>query len=442
MKKLRSYYSSLRHPQTMERKWIFPLAIGLMFSLFLLFITFLTSSDGIPLFPLSLPSSSSSIFVESRFQPLPVSSSPPPPRFAYLISGSAGDGILLKRALQALYHPRNRYVVHLDLESSAEERVELLRWVVNHEVFQEVGNVRMIVKANLVTYRGPTMVANTLHAAAILLKEGGDWDWFINLSASDYPLVTQDDLLHVFSNLPRDLNFIDHTSDIGWKEFQRAKPIIIDPGLYMTKKSDVFWVTQRRSVPTAFKLFTVCSAKEVYSVVSNSNGSAWMALSRSFIDYCIWGWDNLPRTVLMYYANFLSSPEGYFHTVICNAPEFKNTTVNSDLHFISWDNPPKQHPHFLTIQDMTRAVESNAPFARKFHQDGPILDKIDSDLLFRGQDMLVPGGWCIGSGENRSDPCSVVGDINLLRPGPGARRLENLIRHLLSEENFRPRQCK
>lgn len=36
------------------------------------------------------------------------------------------------------------------------------------------------------------MVANTLHAAAILLREGGDWDWFINLSATDYPLVTQD----------------------------------------------------------------------------------------------------------------------------------------------------------------------------------------------------------------------------------------------------------
>lgn len=26
------------------------------------------------------------------------------------------------------------------------------------------------------------------------------------------------DLLHVFSYLPKDLNFIEHTSDIGWKE--------------------------------------------------------------------------------------------------------------------------------------------------------------------------------------------------------------------------------
>lgn len=411
----------------MERKWIFPLAIGSIVSLFLLFLTTLTSPDGTPLLPLYRSTAASSVFVESKLRPIPLSSLPPPPRFAYLISGSAGDGKMLRRTLQALYHPNNRYVVHLDAESSPQERLDLQNFVNTHPIFIKFDNVVMITKANLVTYRGPTMVANTLHAAAILLKGGGDWDWFINLSASDYPLVTQDDLLHTFSYLPRDLNFIDHTSDIGWKEFQRAKPIIIDPGLYMTNKADVFWITQRRSVPTAFKLFT---------------GSAWMALSRQFVDFCIWGWDNLPRTVLMYYANFISSPEGYFHTVICNAQEFHNTTVNSDLHFISWDNPPKQHPHYLTIEDMSKMVDSNAPFARKFHQDDPVLDKIDSELLFRGQDMLVPGGWCIGSRENGTDPCSVVGNITVVRPTAGAKRLENLISSLLSNDNFRPRQCK
>ncbi|XP_027151395.1 beta-glucuronosyltransferase GlcAT14B [Coffea eugenioides] len=430
MKKLKSYYLHLRHPQTVERKWIYPLAIGSIVSLFLLFLTTLTSPDGTPLLPLYryyTTASAASIFVESKLRPLPISSLPPPPRFAYLISGSAGDGGMLKRTLQALYHPNNQYVVHLDAESSPEERLDLHKFVRGHRIFSKFKNVRMITRANLVTYRGPTMVANTLHAASILLKEGGDWDWFINLSASDYPLVTQDDLLHTFSYLPRDLNFIDHTSNIGWKEFQRAKPVIIDPGLYMTKKSDVFWITQRRSVPTAFKLFT---------------GSAWMALSRPFIDFCIWGWDNLPRTVLMYYANFISSPEGYFHTVICNAQEFLNTTVNNDLHFISWDNPPKQHPHYLSANDMQRMVDSNAPFARKFHQDDPVLDRIDAELLFRGQGRLVPGGWCIGSRENGTDTCSVAGNTTVLRPTAGAKRLENLISFLLSNENFRPRQCK
>ncbi|KDO72430.1 hypothetical protein CISIN_1g037238mg [Citrus sinensis] len=410
MKKLKTYYSHFRSHNHPPNKWIFPLAVGSVVSIFLIFLTTLTS-------PTATRSSS----------PLPVSLLPPPPRFAYLISGSVGDGNMIKRTLLALYHPNNVYVVHLDRASSESERLDLQNFVNGFHLFNKFSNVKMITKANLVTYRGPTMVANTLHAAAVLLREGGDWDWFINLSASDYPLVTQDDLLDAFSYLPRDLNFIDHTSNIGWKEFQRAKPIIIDPGLYMSKKADVFWVTQKRSVPSAFKLFT---------------GSAWMALSRSFIDYCIWGWDNLPRTVLMYYANFLSSPEGYFHTVICNAQEFRNTTVNSDLHFISWDNPPKQHPHYLNLADMQRMVDSNAPFARKFPREDPVLDKIDSELLSRNPGMVTPGGWCIGSRKNGSDPCSVVGNTTVLRPGPGAKRLGSLITSLLSKEKFRPGQCK
>ncbi|CAL9149504.1 beta-glucuronosyltransferase GlcAT14B-like [Musa acuminata AAA Group] len=429
-----------------ERKWIAPLAVGATVSLVLLLCltTFSSPDDPLALLPLSLlPSALLShpsnpfaalyapVFVEPKLRPTPPSShlrpSPPPPRLAYLISGTVGDGNMLKRVLLSVYHPANLYVVHLDLEASSEERDDLRNYIAGHPLFASVKNVRMITKANLVTYRGPTMVANTLHAAAILLKEGGNWDWFINLSASDYPLVTQDDLLHTLSYLPRDLNFIDHTSNIGWKAFQRAKPIIIDPGLYMSKKADVFWIPQRRSVPTAFKLFT---------------GSAWMALSHSFIDYCIWGWENLPRTVLMYYANFISSPEGYFHTVICNAKEFRNTTVNHDLHFISWDNPPKQHPHYLSINDMSHIVDSNAPFARKFRRDHPILDKIDAELLFRRPNMIVLGGWCVGSRENGSDPCLVIGNTTILRPGPGAIRLERLMLSLLSEENFRLRQCK
>lgn len=114
------------------------------------------------------------------------------PRFAYLVSGSKGDLESLWRTLRALYHPRNQYIVHLDLESPVYERLELDSRIKNDPMYSKIRNVYMIAKANLVTYTGPTMVANTLHACAILLKRSPDWDWFINLSASDYPLVTQD----------------------------------------------------------------------------------------------------------------------------------------------------------------------------------------------------------------------------------------------------------
>jgi hypothetical protein len=33
-------------------------------------------------------------------------------------------------------------------------------------------------------------------------------------------------------------------------------PVIIDPGLYKKTKGDLFWVSEKRELPTAFKLFT------------------------------------------------------------------------------------------------------------------------------------------------------------------------------------------
>ena len=134
---------------------------------------------------------------QQQQQPESLASPPPPPgadlpRLAYLISGSKGDLERLWRALHALYHPRNQYVVHLDREAPVTERLALAARVSNSTVFRRAGNVHVVRRANMVTYRGPTMVANTLHACAILLRRGGAWDWFINLSASDYPLMTQD----------------------------------------------------------------------------------------------------------------------------------------------------------------------------------------------------------------------------------------------------------
>lgn len=41
-----------------------------------------------------------------------------------------------------------------------------------------------------------------------------------------------------------------------FNRFQRARPVLIDPGFYSSQKSDVFWVPEKRGIPTAFKLYT------------------------------------------------------------------------------------------------------------------------------------------------------------------------------------------
>uniref|UniRef100_A0A6M2EMZ5 Glycosyltransferase family 14 protein n=1 Tax=Populus davidiana TaxID=266767 RepID=A0A6M2EMZ5_9ROSI len=418
-----------------DRKWLIPFFASLLVFLTLFssatFGVFTSSYGGeqVPsdIVSYSRPEDSSGYFVESdlkkwfdrsRYSELD------PPRLAYLISGTKGDSQRMMRTLQAVYHPRNQYILHLDLEAPPRERLMLGGYVKNDPTFQEVGNVRVMAQSNLVTYKGPTMFACTLQAIAIMLRESLEWDWFINLSASDYPLVTQDDLLHVFSNLSRNLNFIEHTQLTGWKLNSRGKPIIVDPGLYSSKKSDLYFTTQRRSLPTSFKLFT---------------GSAWVMLTRSFLEYCIMGWENLPRTILMYYTNFISSPEGYFHTVMCNTEEFQNTAIGHDLHYIAWDSPPKQHPISLTMKDFDKMVKSNAPFARKFARDDPVLDKIDKEILNR-TGRFAPGAWCVGGSDNGSDPCSIRGNYSVFIPGPGAQRLQELLQTLLSED-FRKKQC-
>ncbi|EEE51011.1 hypothetical protein OsJ_31640 [Oryza sativa Japonica Group] len=225
-----------------------------------------------------------------------------PVSFAYLISASTGDAARAARLLAALYHPANCYLLHLDREAPAEEHRRLAELVSGQPVYARAGNVWIVGRPNLVTYRGPTMLSTTLHAVAMLLRLGRRWDWFVNLSASDYPLVTQDDLMDVFSRLPRDLNFIQHTSHLGWKIKKRARPVILDTALYEADRSELIrpanLTTNRRNLPTAFKLFT---------------GSAWTMMSRQFAEYFTVGYDdNLPRTLLLYYTNFVSSPEFYF----------------------------------------------------------------------------------------------------------------------------------
>ncbi|KAK9115392.1 hypothetical protein Syun_022189 [Stephania yunnanensis] len=337
-----------------------------------------------------------------------------PPAFAYYISGGRGHKDRIVRLLLAVYHPRNRYLLHLGSDASEDERVQLALAVRGVAAVRAFGNVDVMGKPDAQTYMGASNVAAMLRAAAVLLRIDSGWDWFINLSAMDYPLLTQDDLAHVFSHARRDLNFIDHTSDLGWKEYQRVQPIVVDPGTYLARRSQIFHATEKRPTPDAFK-FSVGDIEPILPRI------------------CVLGWDNLPRTLLMYFTNVILSQEGYFHSVICNSPEFQNKTVNTDLRYVVWDNPPKMEPHFLNYTDYDQMVQSGAAFARQFQKDDAVLNMIDSRILKRGHNRATPGAWCAGRNSWWTDPCSKWGDVNVINPGPEAEKLGDSMKRLLDD---------
>jgi hypothetical protein len=121
-----------------------------------------------------------------------------PPAFAYYISGGRGDKDRILRLLLAVYHPRNRYLLHLGAEASDEERMKLVGAVNAVPAIRSFGNVDVVGKPGRLTYMGSSNLAAILRAAAILLRMDAGWTWFVSLSAMDYPLVTQDGMLFFF----------------------------------------------------------------------------------------------------------------------------------------------------------------------------------------------------------------------------------------------------
>uniref|UniRef100_A0A3B6GLH8 BGGP Beta-1-3-galactosyl-O-glycosyl-glycoprotein n=1 Tax=Triticum aestivum TaxID=4565 RepID=A0A3B6GLH8_WHEAT len=337
-----------------------------------------------------------------------------PPSFAYLLSGGRGDGRRLLRLLLAVYHPRNQYLLHLSADAPEAERLDLAAAVARAApAITAFGNVDVVGRPAAGTPMGSSGLAATLRAAAALLRLDAEWDWFVTLSAADYPLLTQDDLIHVFSSVPRHLNFIDHTSDIGWKESQRVQPVIVDAGIYLAGRNQFFQSTEKRATPDGFKFFT---------------------------EYCIFGWENLPRTLLMYFTNVMLPLEGYFHSVACNS-DFRNFTVNNDLRYVAWDDPPQMEPRFLNITHYEEIVESGVPFARKFREKEYLLDRIDEKILQRWRHRPVPGAWCTGRKRWFSDPCSQWSNVNIVRPGPQAEKFRRYMDRILEESKSSNSSC-
>ena len=124
----------------------------------------------------------------------------------------------------------------------------------------------------------------------------------------------------------------------------------------------------------------------------------------------------------MYFANAAYSMESYFQTTICSSPDFRNTTVNSDLRYFVWNNPPGLEPLILDESHYGNLANSSAAFARRFVEDAPVLKKVDDELLSRSV-------WCLNSGEKQGGGVveSCWGDVNVVRPGRAGERLRRFV---------------
>ncbi|KAF3964677.1 hypothetical protein CMV_011054 [Castanea mollissima] len=112
--------------------------------------------------PLRSKSLSLSLFLVGGFDPSP-------PSIAYLISGSAGDSGRILRLLLANYHPKNQYLLHLDLTAPQSERDGLALSIQSIPIFKAAQNINVVGKADFTYPKGSSSISFMLRGASVWL---------------------------------------------------------------------------------------------------------------------------------------------------------------------------------------------------------------------------------------------------------------------------------
>lgn len=300
-------------------------------------------------------------------------------KIAYFVQVAKDSVSLLERLFSRIHHPSNVYIVHVDAKVEPNLRDGVANLIHSSEAYSK--NMYMM-DSEMVTYRGISMVLNTISAMTLALEKHPTWHYFINLSGADYPLlsvVNQSRLLARPQASPGRLNFVSFFREKEWLPYSfRIRNMHWDPAVARPQnpKSHVFSLRGQTQNPM-----------EKYRAFTFTKAEAWVILSRPFVRFIIRS--AFAKRMLVNHMHVLSSPEHYFADVLYNHPLWRTTIVPNAYRGVVWylrGHRSGQHPYILDggarADIIWKAIESmNCLFARKFSKpDSPVMDRIDAEL--------------------------------------------------------------
>lgn len=300
-------------------------------------------------------------------------------KLAYFVQVGADSVALLPRLLDIVHLPRNVYVVHVDRKVDENARAGVVALVNESDRFRH--NV-YIMESEMVTYKGISMVLNTIAAMTLALEKDAHWHYFINLSGADYPLVSPEmqSLLLARPRVPPGrLNFISFFPEKEWKPYQfRVRMLHWDPAVvgHQAAGSRLRRISGMKD--------NLLEKSRAYDFVK---AEAWMILSRPFVQFVVRS--AFAKRMLLSHVHVLSAPEHYFADVLYNHPVWRRTLVPDGFRKVVWhhrNHRSGQHPYVLdkgesmyTFWQYIRATRSL--FARKFSlPNSPLLARVDREL--------------------------------------------------------------
>ncbi|KAG7459396.1 hypothetical protein MATL_G00210250 [Megalops atlanticus] len=302
-----------------------------------------------------------------------------PVRIAFVLVVHGRAARQVQRLFKAIYHSAHFYYIHVDKRSNYLHRQMVA-------LASQYPNVRVTPWRMATIWGGASLLTMYLRSMKDLLAmRDWSWDFFINLSAADYPIRTNDQLVSFLSR-HRGMNFIkSHGRDNArFIRKQGLDRLFYECDTHMWRLGD-------RKIPEG---------------VSVDGGSDWFLLSRTFVDYVVNSQDDLVTSMKRFYAYTLLPAESFFHTVLGNSPHCEQT-VDNNLRITNWNRKlgcKCQYKHIVDWcgcspndfkpPDFPRFQQAARPtfFARKFEAvvNQEVINQLDA-FLFSNMSPSTPG---------------------------------------------------
>uniref|UniRef100_A0AAY4AYL0 Xylosyltransferase 1 n=1 Tax=Denticeps clupeoides TaxID=299321 RepID=A0AAY4AYL0_9TELE len=302
-----------------------------------------------------------------------------PVRIAFVLVVHGRAARQVQRLFKAIYHTSHFYYVHVDQRSNYLHRQMVA-------LAHQYPNVRVTPWRMATIWGGASLLSMYLQAMSDLLAmKDWPWDFFINLSAADYPIRTNDQLVAFLSKY-RDMNFIkSHGRDNArFIRKQGLDRLFFECDTHMWRLGD-------RKIPEG---------------ISVDGGSDWFLMNRMFVEYVINSKDDLVTSMKRFYAYTLLPAESFFHTVLENSPHCESM-VDNNLRITNWNRKlgcKCQYKHIVDWcgcspndfkpSDLPRFQQTTRPtfFARKFEAsvNQEIINQLDA-FLFGSLPPGTPG---------------------------------------------------
>ncbi|KAM9792765.1 xylosyltransferase 1 [Neosynchiropus ocellatus] len=232
-----------------------------------------------------------------------------PVRIAFVLVVHGRASRQFQRLFKTIYHSSHYYYIHVDQRSNYLHRqIQALA--------AQYSNVKVTPWRMATIWGGASLLTMYLRSMADLLAmRDWSWDFFINLSAADYPIRTNNQLVSFLSKY-RDMNFIkSHGRDNArFIRKQGLDRLFYECDTHMWRLGD-------RKIPEG---------------ISVDGGSDWFLLNRMFVEYVINSKDDLVTNMKRFYAYTLLPAESFFHTVLENSA-YCESMVDNNLRITNWN---------------------------------------------------------------------------------------------------------